>query len=132
MSPDFRSEAMLSREGEGRAKAAYEAADGPLDTVGPTKGKGGIGAVSRQINEDLLGFWLLWHIRGGFDGLERYGMHRATIFRKINRFRQVFGVHPDVFELPGITLDVTGYWAGALQAYEEREAALRKLKSSKR
>ena len=34
---------------------------------------------------DLFGFWLLWHLEGGFEGLERLGMNRATIYRKINR-----------------------------------------------
>ena len=108
---------MHSREGEGRAKRTYLAAGASLEAVGPTKGKGVIGALARQTNEDEIGFWLLWHIRGGFDGLERYGMHRATIFRKIHRFRQGFGVHPDVFELPGVIIDVKAYWEAATESY---------------
>ena len=85
----------------------------------------------RQVNEDELGFWLRWHIRGGFDGLERYGMHRATIFRKIHRFRQHFGVHPDVFELPGITIDVKAYWEGAAEAYARQEEAVKRVRKRK-
>jgi hypothetical protein len=131
MSPDYRSEAMHSREGEGRAKRAYELAGGPLEGRGPTKGKGVRGAIARQTNEDVLGFWLLWHTRGGFDGLERFGMHRATIFRKINTFRQVYGVHPDVFELPGIKIDLQAFWAGAAQTQEQVEEARRRLRKEK-
>ena|ERR1035437_10149421 len=131
MSPDYRSAAMHSREGEGRAKRAYEEAGGPLKGRGATKGRGVAGALARQINEDVLGFWLLWHIRGGFDGLERHGMHRATIFRKVNRFRELYGVHPDVYELPGISIDVKTFVAGALDAFEEQKQARERLKGNK-
>lgn len=123
MSPDYRSDAMHSREGEGRAKRAYEEAGGLLKGRGRTKGMGLAGAFARQINEDAIGFWLLWHVRGGFDGLERHGMHRATIFRKVNRFRQLYGVHPDVFEMPGITIDLKAFVAGAPDAFAEQQAA---------
>ena len=46
---------------------------------------------------DLVGFYVLWHLYGGFDNLEEYGFHQATLYRKINRFRQAFGQHPDEF-----------------------------------
>ena len=39
-------------------------------------------------------------------------MSRATIYRRINRFRAVTGVHPDEFELPGVKLDLAAYQAG--------------------
>lgn len=131
MSPDYRSAAMHSREGEGRAKRAYEAAGGPMEGRGPTKGRGLAGALARQVNEDVLGFWLLWHIRGGFDNLERHGMHRATIFRKVNRFRELYGVHPDVYELPGVTIDLEAFLAGAPEAFERQKQARDQLRGKK-
>jgi AraC-like DNA-binding protein len=60
---------------------------------------------------DLIGFWTLWHLEGGFEGLERIGMHRSTIFRKVKRFRAIFGVHPDEYTMPGVTLDPSTYWS---------------------
>ena len=33
---------------------------------------------------ELIGFWVAWHLAGGFDNLERGGWHRATIFRKVH------------------------------------------------
>ena len=58
---------------------------------------------------DILGFWLAWHLEGGFEGMERLGMERSTIFRRIKRFRQVTGSHPDEYQLPGVTIDVAVY-----------------------
>ena len=40
-------------------------------------------------------------------------MARTTIFRRIKRFRLLTGFHPDEYELPGITVDLEAYWAGA-------------------
>jgi len=63
--------------------------------------------------EDLFGFWLLWHLYGGFEGLEKFGMHPSTIWRKIARFRKMTGQHPDVFRMPGVEIDPEAYWAAA-------------------
>ena len=113
--PDFRTEPMESREGEGRAKKAYERVPG--DTKYSNIQRLPIlGNIALRTTEEMLGFWMLWHLHGGFDGLERWGMNRATIFRKVGRFRQIFGEHPDTFEMPGITLDVQTYWDGAAEA----------------
>ena len=49
---------------------------------------------------ELIGFWVAWHLAGGFDNLERGGWHRATIFRRIRRFRATYGAHPDEFVFP--------------------------------
>ncbi|MFL5736414.1 MAG: hypothetical protein ACJ76P_03640 [Actinomycetota bacterium] len=65
--------------------------------------------ASVAIVNDLVGFWLMWHLEGGFDGLERLGMHRATIFRKVSRFRKFFGDHPDEFRFPGVSIDLRKY-----------------------
>ena len=69
--------------------------------------------VGTQIVEDLIGFWVMWHLYGGFEGLEEFGMHKSTIWRKVARFRKITGSHPDVYQMPGITIDPKAYWAGA-------------------
>ena len=55
---------------------------------------------------DLYGFWVVWHLEGGFEGLLAMGMSRASIYRRIKLFRMAFGAHPDEFVLPGIKLDL--------------------------
>ena len=60
---------------------------------------------------DLLGFWLAWHLEGGFEGLQRMGMSRASIYRRISLFRRSLGVHPDEYMPAGITLDIAAYQA---------------------
>jgi len=127
MSSDFRSEPMESREGEGRARRTWEAVPGTAKLSSPVS-LPVVGAIARSWTEELLGFWLTWHIKGGFDGLERWGMNRATIFRKVARFRKTFGAHPDVFELPGVTIDVRKYWAEAARDGRTNSGAKRKPK----
>ena len=34
-----------------------------------------------------MGFWLVWHLEGGFEGLRGLGMSRASIYRRIKLFR---------------------------------------------
>ena len=46
------------------------------------------------------------------DGLQRMGMSRASIYRRIKLFRIAFGAHPDEFEMPGITLDLAAFREG--------------------
>jgi hypothetical protein len=60
---------------------------------------------------DLTGFWLAWHLASGFAALERGGWHRATIFRKVCRFRAAFAVHPDEYSFPWIQLDLDTAWS---------------------
>lgn len=112
MAPDFRTEPMESREGEGRARDAWDQVPGTAKYNAPVS-LPVVGALARSWTEELIGFWILWHIRGGFDGLERWGMNRATIFRKIGKFRETFGEHPDTFQMSGISIDVADYWKNA-------------------
>jgi hypothetical protein len=63
---------------------------------------------------DLTGFWLAWHLASGFAALERGGWHRATIFRKVCRFRAAFAVHPDEYSFPWIQLDLDAAWSEQL------------------
>jgi hypothetical protein len=67
-------------------------------------------AVEREWVAGGLGFWMLWHLYGGSEGLEHYGFHPTTIRRKVNRFEESFGAHPRDFVLPGVTIDSEKYW----------------------
>jgi hypothetical protein len=68
--------------------------------------------MAKRVREDseLLGFYIAWHRAGGFANLQSAGWHRATIHRKIRRFRSRFGSHPDEFRLPWLTLDLEKAW----------------------
>lgn len=68
-----------------------------------------IAAVVHEESE-LLGFWLAWHLAGGFRQLEYGGWHRATIFRKVRQFRDAYAVHPDEAAFPWLTLGLRSYW----------------------
>lgn len=108
--PDFRSDRSESAEGKGRARRAWDLYASTIEkSVRPVL-EPSAAVAARTVIGDLTGFWLLWHLYGGFEGLERYGYHRSTIFRKVKRFRQIFGVHPDEFELPGVQIDPKTYW----------------------
>jgi hypothetical protein len=108
--PDFRSARSESPEGKGIAKRAWDVyAAGVGKVVGPAI-EPAAEPLAREWVVDQIGFWMVWHLYGGFEGLERFGFHRATIYRKIKRFRTVFGQHPDEFTMPGVTLDPEAYW----------------------
>ena len=67
--------------------------------------------AARVYTMDQLGFWMAWHLYGGFEGVqEAFGMHPTTIWRKVAKFRKTFGVHPDEFRLPGVTIDQKAFW----------------------
>jgi hypothetical protein len=116
MTEDFRSQRMPSPEGQGKAKSRLERAwdgyaKGVNKVVGPvtaplTKSVGSAAAV------DLMGFWLCWQTEGGFEGLQRMGMSRSAIYRRIGLFRKLMGIHPDEYQMPGVTIDVAAYLAG--------------------
>ena len=113
---DFRSDAMDSREGRGRARAAW---DSYQQTVGEALLpllRPAIERFAASQGVDLLGFWLAWHLQGGFEGLERLGMHRATIYRKVAKFRKLTGQHPDEFRFAGVSVDTAAYLESLLEA----------------
>ena len=62
--------------------------------------------IGAGVAVDLVGFWLVWHLEGGFEGCRGLGMSRSAIYRRIKIFRVTFGVHPDEFVLPGVTSDL--------------------------
>jgi hypothetical protein len=72
---------------------------------------------------DLIGFWAVWHLEGGFEGLQAMGMSRASIYRRIKLFRIAFGAHPDEFEMPGITLDLKDFREGWAAIKKEKAKA---------
>jgi hypothetical protein len=100
---------MESPEGKGFARRAWA---GYADTVKrlarpplePLAKK-----VAAPATVDLVGFWVVWHLHGGFEGLRQLGMSRASIYRRIKLFRSSFGSHPDEYELPGVKLDLAEY-----------------------
>ena len=51
--------------------------------------------LARSMTVDLLGFWLAWHLYGGFEGLVEMGMHPSTVWRKVPALPLAFGQHPD-------------------------------------
>ena len=73
--------------------------------------------VAHAVIEDaeLVGFWVAWHKAGGFGGLEAGGWHRATIYRKVRRFRARFGAHPDEYRFDWIKLDLRRAWTDDLE-----------------
>lgn len=107
---------MPSPEGEGRAKAALERAwDGYYGANKAVNAR--LFAAFPELRDllkgrassslvDLIGFWVMWRLCGGFEGVQKAtGMGRTSLYRRISMFRQVFGEHPDVYEFPGITVD---------------------------
>jgi hypothetical protein len=108
---DFRFDPMESREGKGIAARAWQRY---ADTVNRLAAPA-VEPLSRRFASryavDLLGFWLAWHLHGGFEGMVELGMHPTTVFRRARRFRQVYGMHPDEYRFPGIKLDQAAYWA---------------------
>jgi hypothetical protein len=108
---DFRSERMPSPEGKGIARQAWDAYVAGVGRVtGPA-----VRPLSRKlalpVTIDLMGFWLAWHLEGGFEGLRELGMSRASIYRRIKLFRSALGVHPDEYRLAGVSFDLEAYQA---------------------
>ena len=66
---------------------------------------------------ELIGFWAAWHQAGGFASLEMAGWHRATIYRKIRRFRARFGAHPDEYRFSWINLDLERAWSEDIEDF---------------
>lgn len=130
---DFRAERMPSPEGQGRAKSALEdawdayhsankAINKPLYSAFPWLRNAVRGQVA-SATVDLFGFWLIWRLFGGFEGLQKnIGMSRSTIYRRISQFRAVFNEHPDVFEFPGVTVDVDTFLQDFIAKYGKNAA----------
>ena len=109
---DFRSERMESPEGRGKARRAWDAYDGEVNKVTRPALRPLVQMYAAGSIVDLIGFWAVWHLEGGFEGLQRMGMSRASIYRRVKLFRIAFGAHPDEFVMPGIKLDLADFREG--------------------
>ena len=120
-------------EGSGRARSAWIASiqqsiaegDGffsPFTSGGWTveaEDRKRIATGMREYSE-MVGFWIAWHSTGGFDRLEDHGWNRATIYRKIKRFKEHFGQHPDDYEFEWRSIDHDRAWdAAATHVYDD-------------
>lgn len=126
---DYRTQRSASPEGSGHARAAWEDFHLVLarDLTEEAFAAGGVtpAELADEAREDLLdavieesellGFWLAWWRAGGFAGLEMAGWNRATIFRKVRRFRSTFGAHPDDYRPDWVRLDLAKVWRSALE-----------------
>ena len=113
---DFRSQRMPTPEGHGNAagrwRQAWDAYSRTVNRVaGPVVQPQAANLASRLV-EDQIGFWLMWQLEGGFEGLQRMGMSRSALYRRVNAFRKRWGVHPDDFAMPGVSIDVEAYLRG--------------------
>ncbi len=100
---------MESPEGKGIARRAWDAYAGAVGKVSAPVVEPFARKLAVPVAMDLAGFWLLWHVEGGFEGLQRMGMSRSSIYRRISLFRRMLGVHPDEYEMPGVKLDIIKY-----------------------
>ena len=121
---DFRSDRMESPEGRGIARRAWDGYAGAIGKVTTPALRPLVRLYAAGSIVDLIGFWAVWHLEGGFEGLQKMGMSRASIYRRVKLFRVAFGAHPDEFVMPGITLDLEAYregWAAWSKAKAEAE-----------
>lgn len=108
---DFRSNRMPSNEGRGLARRAWDGYESwARKNIVPIT-RPAFEPLARRYSAnkvtELVGFWVLWHAYGGYQGLvETLGMPPTTIYRKVKSFRVVFGSHPDEFEFKGLSLDL--------------------------
>jgi hypothetical protein len=129
---DFRSERMESPEGRGLARRAWDAYAGAVNKVTTPVLRPMVQMYAAGSVVDLIGFWSVWHLEGGFEGLQRMGMSRASIYRRVKLFRIAFGAHPDEFEMPGIKLDLIDFrdgWAKIAAEKRAKEKAEAKAKA---
>ena len=83
---DFRSDRMESPEGRGIARRAWDGDTGAVGKVATPALRPLVRLYAAGSIVDLVGFWAVWHLEGGFEGLQRLGMSRASIYRRVKRF----------------------------------------------
>lgn len=128
---DFRSERMPSPEGEGRARdasvdawgayyRANKAANSVMYALIPGLRTAVKGYASAKMF-DLFGFWMSWHLFGGFEGVQKgLGLSRSGVFRRVALFREIFGEHPDVYQFPGVTIDQAEFIQGMTERLKKK------------
>ena len=76
MPPDFRSDPMQSPEGAGRARTRRGRRTPRRSTSTSHRVSRRLVSLAKKTSVpvvfDLLGFWLNWHMEGGFEGLQRW------------------------------------------------------------
>jgi hypothetical protein len=115
MAIDFRSDPSPTPEGRGLARRAWDAyastvRSGTRKALESPLVEPSIRRLASTMTVDLFGFYVAWHLHGGFEGLVELGMHPSTVWRKVKRFRTITGKHPDEFKMPGVTIDAAAYW----------------------
>ena len=117
---DFRSSRMPSPDGNGRAKEAFASAWLKYSKALEPVTRPIASPIAREATFDIYGFWIVWNLVGGFEGLQKpvseggLGMSRSAIYRRIQMFRIATGTHPDDFAVPGITIDIDAYVAALI------------------
>ncbi len=101
---------MSTQEGRGIARRAWDAYAAAITRATGPATEPLVKRIAAPAAVDLVGFWLVWHLHGGFDGLRQLGMSRASIYRRTKLFRSSFGAHPVEYRLPGVSLDLTEYY----------------------
>jgi hypothetical protein len=119
---DFRSERMESPDGRGIARRAWDSYVKAVGKVTTPALRPFVEMYAAGSVVDLIGFWSVWHLEGGYEGLRRMGMSRASIYRRIKMFRIAFGAHPDEFVMPGIKLDLVDFRDGWAKIAAEKRA----------
>jgi len=115
---------MDSPEGTGTARKAWDAYANAFNRVALPVARPAIEAWSRKQVIELVGFWVAWHLYGGFEGLvERAGLSPSTVWRKVKRFRLAFGEHPDVFRMPGVEVTPEVFWEHAAEIAARKPTA---------
>lgn len=118
---DFRSQRMPSPDGGGVARSrlrnAWDAYSKTVRKVTDPVLTPLVRPMARGATFDLLGFWLAWHTCGGFEGLQsQLGMSRSAVYRRVSAFRKAFGEHPDLFEFPGVKIDLDQFVAASVES----------------
>lgn len=112
---DFRSDPMPSPEGRGKARKAWDRYLAWTEkNVAPITDPV-LRPLARRYSAnkvtDLVGFWVMWHAYGGYQGLIDLGMAPTTVYRKVKWFRTVFGTHPDEYDMRGVSVDLKKWFS---------------------